>query len=325
MSVMKSTQAAFADAGDASPVLRSGAVARMVPMPVATLRIWEQRYQAVRPSTAASGHRRYSAADLQRLRWLRQLVEQGHAIGAIAGLDSEQLQQMLAPPRAPEMKVVVVGRALGARLLRPAVLPGLPRPFSLIAVLDAPGEAPMLDGRGGCDLLLCQLAGLQREVPAELAALQAALPQARLAVVYRYGGADAVAAFSAAGIALLREPPDDAQLLAWLAGLQAGAARTAPVPAALAQHAAPAPRRYDDAALVGVIGMAQQVRCECPRHIAELLLQLASFEQYSAACGTDSPADAALHAQLQRVAALSRTLFEDALDSVVQHVGVAQP
>ncbi|PTT75507.1 hypothetical protein DBR42_28750, partial [Pelomonas sp. HMWF004] len=69
------------------PCYRSGAVARMAGMPVATLRIWEQRYQAVRPSTAASGHRLYSAADVQRVLLLRQLTGQGHAIGAIAALD----------------------------------------------------------------------------------------------------------------------------------------------------------------------------------------------------------------------------------------------
>ena len=33
------------------PSFRSGAVARMAGMPVSTLRIWEQRYQAVGPTT----------------------------------------------------------------------------------------------------------------------------------------------------------------------------------------------------------------------------------------------------------------------------------
>ncbi|MFS8063941.1 MAG: MerR family transcriptional regulator, partial [Luteimonas sp.] len=33
------------------PHYRSGAVARMVRMPVSTLRIWEQRYKVVAPAT----------------------------------------------------------------------------------------------------------------------------------------------------------------------------------------------------------------------------------------------------------------------------------
>lgn len=36
------------------PVFRSAAVARMAHMPVATLRIWEQRYGAVQPATATA-------------------------------------------------------------------------------------------------------------------------------------------------------------------------------------------------------------------------------------------------------------------------------
>ena len=52
-----------------------------------TLRIWEQRYQAVKPTTAVSGHRLYSPADVQRVLLLRQLTQRGHAIGSIAALD----------------------------------------------------------------------------------------------------------------------------------------------------------------------------------------------------------------------------------------------
>ena len=66
------------------PSFRSGAVARIAGMPVATLRIWEQRYQAVRPITAASGHRLYMAADVERVTLLRRLTQQGHAIGLLA-------------------------------------------------------------------------------------------------------------------------------------------------------------------------------------------------------------------------------------------------
>ena len=106
----------------AQPTFRSGAVARMAGMPVATLRIWEQRYQAVRPTTAASGHRLYLAADVERVTLLRRLTEQGHAIGLLAALDTDQMREMLPVPvdarppnraQAPQqvaMNAVVVGQ-----------------------------------------------------------------------------------------------------------------------------------------------------------------------------------------------------------------------
>ena len=73
----------------AQPTFRAGAIVRIVGMPVATLRIWEQRYQAVRPNTAASGHGLYSSADVERATLLRRLTAQGHAIGLLASLETE--------------------------------------------------------------------------------------------------------------------------------------------------------------------------------------------------------------------------------------------
>jgi DNA-binding transcriptional MerR regulator len=77
---------------DDEPRHRSGAVARMVRMPVATLRVWERRYQLCPPALTPSGQRLYSAADVRRIALLKQLTEHGHAIGSLAGLDMVQLQ-----------------------------------------------------------------------------------------------------------------------------------------------------------------------------------------------------------------------------------------
>ncbi|MDO9135785.1 MerR family transcriptional regulator, partial [Hydrogenophaga sp.] len=94
MSPRKSTRRAPLPASPAQPSFRSGAVARLADMPVSTLRIWEQRYQAVAPSTASTGHRQYSANDVERVVLLRQLTLHGHAIGSLAGLAIEQLRDL---------------------------------------------------------------------------------------------------------------------------------------------------------------------------------------------------------------------------------------
>ena len=82
------------------------------------------------------------------------------------------------------------------------------------------------------------------------------------------------------------------------------------------------PQRYDDAALTAIAGLSPAIACECPRHLAELLMQLSNFETYSADCANRSPADAQLHAYLQRVAGASRGLFEAALERVARHEGL---
>lgn len=68
---------------------RSGEAARLARMPAATLRIWERRYGVVAPPKTPSGQRLYSDDDVQRIRLLKTLVNQGHAIGSIASLSRE--------------------------------------------------------------------------------------------------------------------------------------------------------------------------------------------------------------------------------------------
>ena len=56
--------------------------------------------------------------------------------------------------------------------------------------------------------------------------------------------------------------------------------------------------------------------------VAELVMQLAHFERYSADCLSRTPADADLHRHLSELAGAARTLFEDALDRVMIEDGI---
>ena len=136
-------------------------------------------------------------------------------------------------------------------------------------------------------------------------------------------------ALATAGTALLREPQPDAVVAQWLHTLcMATTATAAPRPtagsAALAAEPVP-PRRWDDAALADFAGLSTTIACECPRHVAELLMQLSHFEAYSAECEHRSAADAELHAYLGQVAADSRARFEAALEHVALHEGLMLP
>ena len=337
------------------PTFRSGAVARLVQMPVATLRIWEQRYRAVQPATSPAGQRLYSAHDVQRVQLLRQLTQRGQAIGSIAELNFAQLQDIAkthldtvrgkgqAPGRvtAP-LRVVVVGRGLAARLGRPAVARRLAYSSPVLQVFETLEEAAQAAHGEPSDLLLWQVAGLDLRVPPAFDAARVATRAQKAGVVYRFAGAPAKKSFAGAGILLLREPNEDDALGAWLASVEPGSSpgtspgtgqgssrgvatsTTAIEPLGDLGLAAGlvSPRRYDDATLSAVANMSPSLVCECPQHVAELLMQLSSFEDYSAACINSSPADAALHAYLQQVASTSRALFESALERVALHEGL---
>src|SRR5215475_2106435 len=84
------------------PVYSISAVARMLDVPSATLRTWEDRYALVMPERNASGHRLFSRAQVEQLRFVKlrmadgmsaadahrmlaELLDAGHAVIAPAG------------------------------------------------------------------------------------------------------------------------------------------------------------------------------------------------------------------------------------------------
>jgi DNA-binding transcriptional MerR regulator len=348
---------------DPSPfTFRSGAVARTAGMPVSTLRIWEQRYQAVGPTTAPSGHRLYSVADVERVVMLRQLTQQGHAIGSLAALTVDQLQELararasdeveggVKPPvRSAPLRIVVVGQGLAHRLRRPAVHNRWARPPRIVGVYDSlDGAFQAAAGSGGApiDLLLWHAPSLQDDAVDDLTAARDAWQARETAVAYRFAVSTARDALVNAGASVVHEPADDGALVAWLssfgsAPLPSGHARADAKGERASDHgidrrlldaltmsagasALPA-RRFDDAALTKFAGLPSNVACECPSHLAELLMQIASFESYSASCANRSPADAELHTYLQRVAGTARMLFETGLERVAVAEGLALP
>ncbi len=317
-------------------------------MPVATLRIWEQRYQAVRPNTAASGHRLYSPADVERATLLRRLTAQGHAIGLLASLETEQMREMMRAPEVPlanwvqahlqsSIKIVVVGQSLASRVQRLFYLQPFGLKVQLVGVFDSLAASAKAAGQPDeptADILILQAGSLQTGVHKELIEAQNAWRATSAAVFYRFSSAAARAELTDAGVEVLSEPSDDKSLRQWLATLQKNDARgrkpadvrhsTPPVPVGLIEQPV-SPPLFDDAALTQFAGLSTTVACECPSHLAELLLQVSSFEKYSSECANISAADARLHAYLQYVAGSARMLFEKALKQVAIAEGLPLP
>jgi MerR family transcriptional regulator, light-induced transcriptional regulator len=309
------------------PRYRSGAVARMVRMPVATLRIWERRYHVCRPALTASGQRLYSAAEVRRLGLLKQLTELGHAIGNLAALDWTQLQAVAhthastvagpraTPPQRP-WRLAVVGAALARRLQRASVRLALGRSMEVSGVYASVPQAAAALQHSPFDALLVHDARPTAQLRPPV------LHDMPLALLYRFAAEPVCEQLAADNVALLREPQGDTALGQWLRSVCAAAdVHPSPMPSEEAVR----PRRWDDAQLTDFAGLSSTIACECPHHVAELLMQLSHFEAYSAECADSSQADAQLHAFLHGVASTSRALFEDALERVAVHEGLLIP
>lgn len=70
-------------------------VADKTGLSVHTIRAWEKRYAALKPTRTETNRRVYSEEDVAKLSLLRQAIEKGHNISLIANLNEQDLLQLL--------------------------------------------------------------------------------------------------------------------------------------------------------------------------------------------------------------------------------------
>nr|MDH4391876.1 hypothetical protein [Aquabacterium sp.] len=182
------------------------------------------------------------------------------------------------------------------------------------------------------EMLVAELATLQPESANRLLALMRQLGAEQAVVIYGFGPEAVAERLRRAGCSLHRAPLDDASLRSLVStlcasttGLPRVMASQAGAPVPLAGPASVPPRRFDDDTLVQLAAASGTMACECPRHVAELVMMLAHFETYSAECVNRGPDDAALHTHLHRVAGTARAMFEDALVRVAEAESLPLP
>ena len=77
------------------------AAARLTGLSPEVIRAWERRYGVVAPLRTPGGTRRYRASDLERLRLVKTVVDEGHRIGQVARLDPAELERRAAASPLP--------------------------------------------------------------------------------------------------------------------------------------------------------------------------------------------------------------------------------
>jgi DNA-binding transcriptional MerR regulator len=75
------------------PIYSIGAVERMLDIPAATIRNWEERYQLVVPERSTGGHRLYTRAQVEQLRFVKEGLDRGLQPAEAHRLLGEQLER----------------------------------------------------------------------------------------------------------------------------------------------------------------------------------------------------------------------------------------
>lgn len=307
------------------PTYGIGAVARLTGIRLESLRAWERRYRLVTPRRSASNQRIYTREDIVRLQLIRQLVDRGHAVGSVATLSEQALRDRLQLHRGTVSAPLPDERPL------PAMVYGDTLPFLVerwrgqlpLEVLAAYGRLSDLEAdanRRQPAVVILELPALNPDLAGRLGDLRRQSGARRVVVVYSFGTQSILERLRREGVLMLRAPVT-APELAQACRIDAEHAKVLrPLSSeVLALTDETPPRRFDGEKLAAVAMAATRIRCECPHHLADLVLRINAFEAYSADCENRNERDAALHAQLYRTAGRARALLEEALQELINH------
>lgn len=314
-----------------------GAVSKFSGVPSYTLRVWESQHATFEPRKTAGQHRLYSDDDVLKATLLKRLIEQGHAISNIGRLGTANLNALLLnqgsahylPARAQSasyaegdsVSIAIIGLALASRLgTKKFTLNFRSNPVQITNVFTDLTQALASELQQTPDILLLKLSSLHATTQLDLHRMAAHCGASQVILLYNFGPEQIVESLKSAGMLARREPVSDSDLSELIQSARTMHSGITAVPPTIA--APVKPRQYSEETLARVAAMPATVACECPRHVAELISQLGSFEQYSMECLNASTEDAHLHAYLSSVAGSARALFERALQVIADHEGI---
>jgi DNA-binding transcriptional MerR regulator len=285
--------------------------------------MWERRYQVVTPVRAAGGGREYTSDDVERLQLIKQLVDAGDAISSIARLDNESLiarsMQTFSAVAATEKlppgpcRIVVVGATLAGRLSAEA------EAMSGVELLAAsPTIEACLSGRPSepADVLVIEIPTVHADTTRQILGWLEDIGAQKALVVYRFASTEALQQLPAARVQTVQAPVTPLVVRNLCLGMRPLPAVTGAGQAGVSLSVTP--RRYSNEALAKLALASTTVKCECPKHLAELISDLVAFERYSSECENRNLKDAALHGYLHATASQARNLIEDALAHVIE-------
>ena len=286
--------------------LSIGAVAALTQIPAHTLRKWESRHGIATPLRSETGRRIYTQEHVEQLQLIKLLIEHGHALSHLADQSIDQLRELAGLHEHPPMQT----RVNSLCLVGPSVcwlMSG-----SGLVLHRHPGDLSSWQQHPAyhdAEALVVESATIPPAAVDEL--LKASEDLQLLLVVYKHASRRTLARLHDHGVVTILGPAADDDILAHLEISETAANTEQPAP------------RFSAEELGRIAALSPGLLCECPNHIAKLLMDITSFEQYSQECQDTDPAERALHRKLSQISAQARTLFEDALVAVATADGIS--
>ena len=306
--------------GNTNDYYRIGSVASLTGIAVERLRAWERRYQ-FSPAYKDGKTRFYSKDQLEILKKIKSLIDQGQTISSVINLTEEQLDARSgSAQRAPQAQSLV-GQSprislIGANLLQ------LEQRVSDNQRLDIVSRWANLDAFLGdqisptSETYAPQVLVLQLPVLTEHAIKQAqqALPNTKIVTLYQFATANQISRCQEQHVSTLKWP------LSW-AEIEYTCINEFGLPRL---YGVSAPRRFSDEELIAIAAEDQDPN-QCAQHLVEQIHQLNALTDYLQTCageeevregGGKREALKAL-AQTRTETAQARAQLETALDTLL--------
>ena len=141
-------------------------------------------------------------------------------------------------------------------------------------------------------------------------------------VIYRFASSEALQRLPGARIQTVRAPVTPLVVRNLCLGMRPQPSPSSSASEHVGTSLAVTPRRFSSETLTTLAQLSPAMKCECPKHLAELITDLVAFERYSAECENRNTKDAAVHAYLHATASQARDLIEAALAHVIEVEGI---
>jgi DNA-binding transcriptional MerR regulator len=307
-----------------TPQYNIGVVVRRTNIHPETLRVWERRYELIVPDRSETGRRLYSEGDIRKLQLVKQLTELGHGVSSLAKLSSDELLERLTASHHQgaqretrsglKCRVAFVGDALRVRYGR-----------HLLYYKDIDIVGSMIPGsstsHAQADVMIIDLSTINEESHALIEQYCTDSGASAAVVVFNFATRKAISELESAGIVCLKGALSAAEIYRACMSLMQPLFNAASLNDKQADEES-APPRFDKDQLSHIATLSSAIACECPNHLAELIINLTAFEHYSLECANRNEDDARLHMQLNQSTAAARMILEESLARLMEIEGI---
>jgi DNA-binding transcriptional MerR regulator len=298
-----------------------GVVARRTQTHPETIRVWERRYELIVPGRSETGRRLYSENDIAKLTLVKRLTELGHAVSSLAKLSTDELRDRLNASLASEpnnnsqqfskLRVVFANDALRLRLSRELLI------HDDITIVDFPKKNASSVMEPRADIVIVDLVTLNEESLFDVQHYLSETGCESALVIFNYGTKKFILELEDAGVVCLKGSVAAAQIYRACRSIKPTLSTSKLAP----NQNATSPR-FTTEQLSRIAALTSKIACECPNHLAELIINLSAFEKYSSECANRNQEDAQLHSQLNQAAGASRYILEESLVRLMEIEGI---